>query len=101
MSCNCQKVRAQSITLANGNVTITLPATTEFIDGTNFCIVLNTNIPAGTDCCTVQITNGTDTYYIMNHIANYFRPCKLRCKSILQVIYLADPSHFLIKGIRR
>jgi hypothetical protein len=49
MSCNCQKVRAQSITLANGNVTITLPATTEFIDGTNFCIVLNTNIPAGTD----------------------------------------------------
>lgn len=96
MSCDCAtKVRATGIALAGGNVTITVPATVTFTDGQLYDIGLFTSIPAGTGCCTIQVTNGTDTYYVMNNAANYFRPCVLRCRSVLRVLFLSDPAHLL------
>ena len=95
--CNCiQEVRATAVAITGGAVTITVPSTVTFVDGQRYNVILATNIPAGTNGDTIQITNGTDTYFVMNNAANYFRPRgALRSRTVLPVMYLADPAHFL------
>lgn len=99
MGCNCiQRIKAASVALASGAVTITVPSTVTFTAGQIYDIGLFTNIPAGTDGATVQITNGTAAEYVMNNAGNYFRPLPLRSRTILRVMYLGDPAHFLFMG---
>lgn len=99
MGCNCiQKTKATAVALTDGSVTITIPNNVTFTVGQIYDIGLFTNIPAGTDGATVQITNGSMTEYVMNNAGNYFRPLPLRSRSVLRVMYLGDPAHFLFMG---
>ena len=101
MSCCCKTriIPATSVTASNGAVTITVPATTEFLDGNLYKIGLFTSaIPDGTDNATISITNGTTTAFVMNDLANYFRRPPLRGRTVLTLRYFGDPSHFLAWG---
>ena len=98
MACCCNypvRLRATDVALATGNVTITVPATTEFVAGQVYEIGLFTNIPDGTDGATLQVTNGTVTAYVLNGLGDYLRPRPLTSRQILKVAYFDDPSHFL------
>jgi hypothetical protein len=88
-------VRATTVTVASGAVTITVPATTEFVAGQVYDIGLFTNIPDGTDGATIQVTNGTVTAYVLNGVGDYLRPRPLASRQILRAAYFDDPSHFL------
>lgn len=99
---NCiPRIRATSVATTAGATTITIPATPELIPGQMYDIGLFTAIPDGTDGSTISITNTTDTGFVMNAIGNYYRPLPLRSRTILRVIYLDDPAHFQLVGIRR
>lgn len=100
--CNCiPRIRATSVTTDAGATTITLPATPEILPGQIYDIALFTAIPDGTDGSTLSITNATVTGFVMNAMGNYFRPLPLRSRTILRVMYLDDPAHFQLIGIKR
>ena len=100
--CNCiPRIRATAITSEAGATTITIPATPEIIPGQIYDIGLFTAIPADTDGSTLTITNGTETGFVLNAIGNYFRPLPLRSRTILRVMYLDDPAHWQLIGIKR
>ena len=100
--CNCiPRIRATSVTTAAGATTITLPATPEILPGQIYDIALFTAIPDETDGSTLSITNATVTGFVMNAMGNYFRPLPLRSRTILRVMYLDDPAHFQLIGIKR
>lgn len=98
MACNCNNVlvSASSVTTTDGVTTITVPSTVEFANRTNYCIALLLPIPAGTNGTQINITNGKNTYSVMNNLANYWRPCcALQNRNILRVRFLNDPDHLL------
>lgn len=104
--CNCKKcerfVKAESIALTTPTegeqyITITVPSDTVFSDGC-WCIGLFTTIPTGVRCAYVTVTNGTDSYEIYKCSGNYWRPCELKCRSILRVEFLSDPAHLVYRG---
>lgn len=100
--CNCiPRIRATSVASTAGATTITIPATPEIIPGQIYDIGLFTAIPDGTDGSTLTITNGTQTGLVMNAMGNYFRPLPLRSRTILRVMYLDDPAHWPLIGIKR
>lgn len=100
--CNCDNfIKAVSVAvtseLTEDYLTITVPTTVTFTEG-NYCIGLNTTIPTTVSCARVVVTNGTDTVPILKCDGDYWRPCQLRCKSVLRLRYLDDPAHLLIRG---
>lgn len=97
--CNLKRYRAESIAVAGGVTTITIPASPEINAGDVFEILLASPIPAGTDGTQVAITNGTITGNLMNGNGNYFRPLPLTSRTVILVQYLADPVHFQILKI--
>ncbi len=100
MACNCvpyiPRIRAESVAVATGTTTITLPATPEITDGEVVDILLATAIPDGTDGNQVSITNGTVTGSLMNGNGNYLRDVPIRSRTVLRVQFLDDPAHFQI-----
>lgn len=100
MACCCKKYpinfRAESVAVASGVTTITIPASPVINSGDVVNILLATPIPAGTDGTQVTITNGTVTGSIMNGNGNYFRPTPLMSRTVIQVQYLADPAHWQV-----
>ena len=104
--CNCkcnypQRYRAETITVATGTTTITLPATAEIEAGNVYDILLATVIPAGTDGTNISITNGTQTGAVMRRNGNYYRPIPLTSRTILRVQFFDDPAHFQLIAIKR
>lgn len=100
--CNCDNfVKAESITLETDATTseqyleITVPATTTFTAG-DWAIGLFTTIPNSVKCARISVTNGTDSYDVLRCNGNYWRPCSLRCRSILRCSFLTDPEHLLV-----
>ncbi len=99
--CKCTtRTRATAVTNTSGATTITIPSTVTLTAGQVYEIGLFTAIPSGTDGSTVLISNGTGSAYLMNSCGNYFRPLPLRSRTILRVLYLDDPAHFQLLGIR-
>lgn len=102
MSCNCQNIiRATSVaittpTSGESYITITVPSTVDFENGC-YRIGLFTTIPTTINCARIVITNGTATADVLRCNGNYWRPCELKCRSILKLQYLSDPAHFLKK----
>ena len=98
--CNCNNfVKATSVEvttdLTESYIQITVPATVTFDEG-SLCIGLFTTIPTSIECARVVVTNGTDSLNILKCDGNYWRPCKLRCRSVLHTRVLTDPEHLLI-----
>lgn len=107
MSCNCQNcdrfIRATSVaittTATESYFTITVPSTVTFDNGC-WCIGLFTTIPNTIQCARIVVTNGTDTVEILKNNGDYWRPCRLCCRTVLKLQYLSDPVHFLIKKVK-
>ena len=103
MSCCCDNfIKATQITVETTTTTpaeqyiqITVPDDVTFNEGT-YCIGLFTTIPNTVNCARIAVTNGTDTYNILKCDGNYWRPCQLRCRSVLKCRFLTDPDHLLI-----
>lgn len=101
--CNCEpnitRFTAESIVVADGVATITIPATPTISDGDVIEVLLSTAIPDGTDGAQLVITNGTITTDVMNGNGNYLRFYPLTSRTVLQVQYLNDPTHFQIINV--
>ena len=99
--CCCEnypiEIRAQSVAVADGVTTITLPASPAINDGNVVKIILATPIPDGTDGTQIEISNGTVTGSLMNGNGNYFRaPYPLWSHTVIMAQYLGDPEHWQI-----
>lgn len=90
------RFRAESVEVADGITTITLPVTAEISDGEVFDILLATAIPEGTDGTQISITNGTLTGNLLNGNGNYLRMYPLTSRTIIRCQMLNDPIHFQI-----
>lgn len=90
------RFRADSVAVAAGVTTITLPATAEINSGEIIDVLLATAIPDGTDGTQITITNGTVTGSLMNGNGNYLRPYPLTSRTVIRCQYLSDPSHWQI-----
>lgn len=90
------RYRAESVVVATGVTTITLPATATIENGQIIDVLLATAIPDGTDGTQISITNGTVTGNLMNGNGNYLRPYPLTSRTVIRCQYLGDPAHFQI-----
>lgn len=102
-SCNsCPNIiSASSITLSEGVYTITVPSTFTPTVCNIYCILLRTPIPTGSNCNSVVVTNGSATWNVLVNNGNNWRPCELKCRSILQLKYFDDPAHFYLCRVKR
>jgi len=89
------RFRADSVAVASGTTTITLPSSAEIANGEIIDILLATPIPDGTDGTQISITNGTVTGNLMNGNGNYLRP-PITSRTVIRCQYLSDPAHFQI-----
>ena len=108
MSCNCcnyRKTRATSIVATPDGtdtiLTITVPSTVDLTSMGCVDVIIATAIPQSARCCRVSVTNGTQTLNVLKDDGNYWRPCELRCRSILRMRLLTDPIHLLIRGVSK
>jgi len=99
---NCPRfLKAQSVvvtTPAGGGedyLTVTVADTVTFQEGC-YCIGLFTTIPTTINCARIVVTNGTDQLDVLKCDGDYWRPCNLKCRSVLRMSYLSDPAHMLI-----
>ena len=90
------RFRAESVTVAIGVTTITLPTTAEITNGESFDILLATPIPDGTDGTQITITNGTITGSLLNGNGNYLRLFPITSRTVIRCQMLNDPLHFQI-----
>ena len=90
------RYRAESVAVAGGVTTITLPATATIESGQIIDVLLATAIPDGTDGTQITITNGTVTGDLMNGNGNYLRPYPLTSRTVIRCQFLSDPDHFQI-----
>ncbi len=94
-NCNCCgcNLKATDITIVNGVATITVA------DGSfdnlrkcdKICIGLFTDYSNTTVCNRVRVSDGSTTLDIMIN-NQYYRPCRLECKSTIVTYYLDDPE---------
>lgn len=98
MACNCncrvQTIVPDTITVAAGVVTITLPAAFEPVNGGIYDIPLSAAIPDGTNGAEVTITNGTATGPLLNRLGSNVRMGPLNAQWTLRVMFLDDPEHW-------
>lgn len=99
--CNCRSVRASSISEDGTTITITVPTDTDLTSIGCIRIGLFTTIPTSISCANVVVTNGSQTLNILKDDGDYWRPCMLRCRSIVRCRVLSDPAHLLIEGVSR
>ncbi len=92
---------ATSIVTANGITTITVPATFNPTICNCYCVLLRTTFPTVSACNSVVITNGTVTWPVLESCGSNWRPCNLKCRSILKLRFCADPDHFILERVRR
>ena len=101
MACNCRNVTASSVAVTDSSVTITVPSTTDLTTAGCLRIGLFTTIPNTVNCANIIVTNGSNSLYILKEDGNYWRPCRLCCRSIIRTRVLTDPLHLLIEGVSR
>lgn len=95
--CNCNRIQAvvpETIAVATGTTTITLPSTFEPVNGGIYDIPLSAAIPDGTNGTVIEITNGTVTGSLLNRLGSNVRMGTLNAQWVLRVMYLSDPDHF-------
>ena len=97
---NFPKIRVESIAIADGVATLTIPTTAVINDGDIVDVQLFTSIPDGTDGAEIIISNGgTVASPVMNGNGKYLRLSPITSRTILRVQYLSDPDHFQILWI--
>ena len=101
MGCKCNFIKAEEIIVDEGVISIKVPDDTKFTDCCLYNICLFRNIPIADQCSQIVIMTDNDKYLVFNCKANYWRPCHVKCRSILQLRFFDDPGHFLIEGVKR
>lgn len=100
--CNYPKrFRAESVTVAGGITTLTIPATAEINPGDLVEILVAVPIPDGTNGTQLSVTNGTLTGSVFVSNGNYFRPRPLLSRTVFLVQFFSDPEHFQLVKIKR
>lgn len=100
-----QRITAETIAVSGtGNTaetTITVPETVNFAAGVTYDVLLNTQVPSGTDGTIVTITNGTIEGSILQcGTGNYCRARNLGSRKVLRVQFFDDPEHFNLLCVR-
>ena len=100
--CNYPKrFRAETVAVATGVTTLTLPATAEINAGDIIDILVASPIPDGTNGTVLSVTNGTVTGNVLVSNGNYFRPRPLLSRTIFRVQFFDDPAHFQLIAVKR
>ena len=103
-------LKAQSITSAEGITTVTVEsgALMNLCRGEYVQVGIFTNIPLESQCNEIQITDTEMRFTVFNSGScpkqpcnQYWRPCRLRCRTILVLQYLDDPEVFVLKQIKQ
>lgn len=101
--------KAKSIATEDGVTTITIAdgALTSLCVCQKVCVGIFTSIPAESECNIIRVTDGTDTYTVFNSgvcqgqpCNQRWRPCRLRCRSVLVLRYLDDPKLLVLQKIK-
>ena len=94
-------IRAESVTVAAGVTTITLPDTVEINAGDVIDVLIASPIPDGTNGSSVVITNTTVSGEVFIFNGNYFRPRPLLSRTVFRVQFFDDPEHFQLISVKR
>lgn len=100
MSCCKCILRAESVVTKDGVTTITVADDTisSLCTGQIVKLGLFSHLPVTSECNRIEITDGTTTK-IVAFRNQYWRPCKLICRSVLVFRNLEDPSLFVIEKV--
>ncbi len=102
-NCNCRPavLTATDISTTNGITTITLAD--DALTGVTRCdtvqIGLFRHVPCESSCTIIKVTDGTSTYTIFRD-TQYWRPCNLKCRSILVTTFLDDPDALVLRTVK-
>ncbi len=102
MSCNKGIIRATNVAVSNaGQATITVAdgLITDLNTGVKIEIGLFVSIPATRECNQVRVTDGTTTLDIYCN-NQYWRPCMLKCRSVLVLENYEDPDLLVIRAVK-
>lgn len=102
MKLNIPLIRASEVTVTAGVAAITIPEVT-LTAGTIYDIGLFTSVTVTStgNAITIQTAaEGTTALPVLNNLGNNARPKLLTARQVLRVMYLGDPEHFLLLGIR-
>lgn len=105
--CRPPLIRATEVAVTAGVAAITVPENTSFVPGNIYDIALFTTVTVTTtgNAITVQTAvaegeTAADAIPVLNRLGSNARPRFLVANQILRVMYLGDPDHFVLIGIR-
>lgn len=83
--------------------TITVPESVSFNALGTYCIAIRCPVvdAQNVSCAKVVVTNGTDTVPILICDGDNWRPCAIKCRTILKLRYHSDPAHFVVEQVKR
>ncbi|MFI3171720.1 MAG: hypothetical protein R3Y09_06585 [Clostridia bacterium] len=98
--CGCL-IKATAIATEKGTTTVTVAngSLTDLCRCSKVCIGIYTSIPAESECNQIVVTDGTTKLTVVQN-NQYWRPCKLQCRSVLVATYLDDPQLLVIKAVK-
>lgn len=105
MSClnNCNlctkliKTTSVSITGVSPNQVVTYVINpTDLNNLETYCLVFCQSLPTSSAGLQVELSDGTNTYTILNAVGNDLRANKLCTRRRYKAVYGSDPSHFLL-----
>ncbi len=106
--CPCL-LKASSIATEDGVTTITVAddSISSLCTCQKVCVGIFTSFPTDSQCNIIRVTDGTTTLTVFNSGAcptqpcnQRWRPCSLRCRSILVMQYLDDPALLVLRKIK-
>ncbi len=107
-ACGCL-LKATSIATEDGVTTITVADDTlsSLCVTQKVCTGIFTSIPTESECNIIRVTDGTTTLTVFNSgrcqgqpCNQRWRPCRLKCRSILVMRYLDDPALLVLEKIK-
>ena len=96
MTCNCTKIyRTSAVTLANGNLYLTIPGIqfNTLPNYTHFNLVICQTLPAGAGTSPVYLSDGITNVPVMNLSGNYLRADSIKCRKCYPITFGNDPIH--------
>lgn len=96
-------IRAESVQVSAGTMTITIPQSPALVPGNKYDIGLFTAVTVTTTGNAIEIVTdaeGAEAVPVLNWLGSNARPKMVTARQVLRVLYLDDPGHFLLLDIR-
>ena len=95
----CYNIKATEINERNGTTVITADFSDILLRECDIVnIELNVPIKDKLECTRVVISGYNEgQLYVLSCFGNYWRPCNIKCKTIISLKYLNDPEHFYFR----